>query len=284
MLPTGNSRRVALKAIVLPLVLSLVLFMNTLAAEPPPLTLNGQLTQGGLIRAQTAAAAKVYLDDRALQVSASGDFIFGFTADAPEQVKLILEMPDGQRTEKILEIAQRTYEVQRIDGLDPKKVRPPPEVHERIAREVTMISRVRTISSDNLDAFDEFIWPLKGTITGVYGSRRILNGQPRSPHYGVDIAAPEGTAVKAPAGGTVSLIEDMYFSGITMVIDHGYGLSSTLLHLSKAHAAVDERVEQGQVIAEVGATGRVTGPHLDWRINWFGSRLDPQSVVPPAAP
>ena len=145
-----------------------------------------------------------------------------------------------------------------------------------------MISKIRGISSPNLDAFDEFVWPVEGVITGVYGSRRILNGQPRSPHYGVDIACPEGSEIQAPAGGVVRMIEDMYFSGITMVVDHGYGLSSTFLHLSKVRVAVNEHVEQGQIIAEVGATGRVTGPHLDWRINWFERRLDPQSIAQPA--
>ena len=259
-----------------------VLFMSTAAAEIPSLELNGQLMQGGVVRARTIAGSKVYLDGRLLQISESGDFIFGLTADAPEQVWLTVHTPDGRRIEEKLKITRRDYEVQRIDGLDPKKVSPPPEVYERIANEVQMISKTRGISSPHLDAFDEFVWPVEGVITGVYGSRRILNGQPRSPHYGVDIACPEGTEIQAPAGGIVRMIEDMYFSGITMVIDHGYGLSSTFLHLSKVRVAPNERVEKGQIIAEVGATGRVTGPHLDWRINWFERRLDPQSIAQPA--
>ena len=259
-----------------------ILFMGTASAELPSLELHGQLMQGGVVRAKTIAGSKVYLDERLLQISENGNFIFGLTSDAPEQVQLAVHTPDGQRIERSLEIAQRSYEVQHIDGLDPKKVSPPPEVYERIAKESEMIGRIRQISSPNLDAFDEFVWPVDGVITGVYGSRRILNGQPRSPHYGVDIACPEGTKIQAPAGGIVRMIEDMYFSGITMVIDHGYGLSSTFLHLSKARVALNEHVEQGQIIAEVGATGRVTGPHLDWRINWFERRLDPQSIAQPA--
>ena len=260
-----------------------VLFMGMAAAETPSLELHGQLTQGGVIRAQTTAGSKVYLDGRLLQISEKGDFIFGLTADAPKQVQLTVHTPDGRLIEENLKITRRNYEVQRIDGLEPSKVNPPAEVYERIAKEVKMISKIRDISSPNLDAFDEFVWPVEGMITGVYGSRRILNGQPRSPHYGVDIACPEGTEIKAPAGGIVRMIEDMYFSGITMVIDHGYGLSSTFLHLSKVRVAVNERVEQGQIIAEVGATGRVTGPHLDWRINWFERRLDPQSIAQPTS-
>ena len=256
--------------------------MGTASAEVPSLELRGQLIQGGVVRARTIAGSKVYLDGRLLQVSENGDFIFGLTSDAPEHARLAVHMPDGRRIEENLRIAGRSYEVQRIDGLDPNKVSPPPEVYERIANEVEMIVKIRDISSPNLDAFDEFIWPVEGIITGVYGSRRILNGQPRSPHYGVDIACPEGTEIQAPAGGVVRMITDMYFSGITMVIDHGYGLSSTFLHLSKVSVALNERVEQGQIIAEVGATGRVTGPHLDWRINWFERRLDPQSIAQPA--
>ena len=259
-----------------------VLFMSMAAAEIPSLELHGQLMQGGVVRAQTIAGSKVYLDGRLLQISENGDFIFGLTADAPEQVRLAVHTPDGRRIEEKLKITRRDYEVQRIDGLDPNKVSPPPEVYERIAKEVQMISKIRGISSPNLDAFDEFVWPVEGVITGVYGSRRILNGQPRSPHYGVDIACPEGSEIQAPAGGVVRMIEDMYFSGITMVVDHGYGLSSTFLHLSKARVELNERVEKGQIIAEVGATGRVTGPHLDWRINWFERRLDPQSIAQPA--
>ena len=263
-------------------VLLFVLFISTSSAELPLLELRGELMQGDVVRAKTIAGSTVYLDDRLLQVSENGNFIFGLTADAPKQVRLTIDAPDGRHLEQNLAVEQRSYKVQRIDGLDPKKVSPPPEVYDRIAREVEMIGQVRHINSPNLDAFDEFIWPVDGIITGVYGSRRILNGQPRSPHYGVDIACPTGTAIQAPAGGTVTMIKDMYFSGITMVIDHGYGLSSTFLHLNKARVALDERVEQGQVIAEVGATGRVTGPHLDWRINWFERRLDPQSIASPA--
>ena len=259
-----------------------VLFMGTAAAEIPSIELHGQLMQGGVVRAQTIPGSKVYLDGRLLQISENGDFIFGLTSDAPKQVQLAVHTLDGRLIEEKLKITRRDYEVQRIDGLDPNKVSPPPEVYERIAKEVGMISKIRGISSSNLDAFDEFVWPVEGVITGVYGSRRILNGQPRSPHYGVDIACPEGTEIQAPAGGVVRMVEDMYFSGITMVIDHGYGLSSTFLHLSKARVALNERVEKGQIIAEVGATGRVTGPHLDWRINWFERRLDPQSIAQPA--
>ena len=248
----------------------------------PLLKLHGQLMQGGVIRAQTVVGSEVYLDGQLLQISENGDFIFGLTADAPEQVRLAVHTPDGRRIEEELKIIRRNYEVQRINGLDPNKVSPPPEVYERIAKEVRKISEIRGINSSNLDAFDKFFWPVEGVITGVYGSRRILNGQPRSPHYGVDIACPEGSEIQAPAGGVVRMIEDMYFSGVTMVVDHGYGLSSTFLHLSKVRVAVNERVEQGQIIAEVGATGRVTGPHLDWRINWFERRLDPQSIAQPA--
>ena len=255
--------------------------MSAATAELLSFESHEPIAQGSVVRAKTIAGAKVYLGDRLVQVSDNGDFIFGLAADEPEQIQITIDTPDGRQLERQLAVVQRTYEVQHIDGLAPDKVNPPPQVYERIAREAEMIRQIRQVYSEHLDAFDEFVWPVEGIITGVYGSRRILNGQPRSPHYGVDIACPQGTEIRSPAGGMVRMIEDMYFSGITMVIDHGYGLSSTFLHLSKARVALNERVEQGQIIAEVGATGRVTGPHLDWRINWFERRLDPQSIAQP---
>ena len=125
-----------------------------------------------------------------------------------------------------------------------------------------------------------FQWPTEGIITGVYGSRRFYNGKAGRPHYGIDIAAPQGSHVVAPASGTITLVHDnMYFSGGTIIMDHGHGISSTFIHLHKSHVKVGDKVEQGQLLAEIGSTGRSTGPHLDWRMNWFDQRLDPQLLV-----
>lgn len=262
-------------------IIALLISVTVPAHAAPPLELYGQLTQGAMVRARTVPDAQVYLDDRALEVSQSGDFVFGFGRDAPPHALIKVYLPDGNILERELKIAQREYVVQRIDGLAQHQVSPPPQVHERIAEEAAMVGAVRRHHSLKRDVFDEFLWPAQGTITGVYGSSRILNGQPRSPHYGVDIACAEGSLVRAPAGGSITLVHDMYFSGLTVVLDHGYGISSTFLHLHKALVEVGSRVARGQPIAQVGASGRATGAHLDWRVNWFERRLDPQLVAQP---
>src|SRR5690606_22525561 len=163
-------------------------------------------------------------------------------------------------------------------------VTPPPEVAARIEREALQVAAARAIDSDLQTFLDGFAWPLTGRISGVYGSQRIYNGKPGRPHFGVDVAAPVGTRVRAPADGAVILAEpDLFFSGGTLIVDHGYGVSSTLMHLSTVLVKTGDRVLAGQEVAEVGPTGRASGPHLDWRINWFNVRLDPQLIAPPMA-
>ena len=262
----------------------LLAFAPPLAGDPlgdPPASLDGDFLQGGMVRGRTAPGAEVRLDGTAVRVSADGRFIIGFGRDAPARSVLEVVLPDGERSRRVVAVRQRTYEVQRIDNLDENLVTPPPETFARIRQEQALIAEVRRRTLDHQDCFGKFQWPLTNTITGVYGSARILNGRPRSPHYGIDIAAPAGTVVRAPAGGVVTLVHDMYFSGTTLVLDHGYGVSSTFLHLSKALVAPGAHVVQGTPIAEVGASGRVTGAHLDWRVNWLERRLDPQLLAGP---
>lgn len=249
------------------------------------LTLEGEFVQGGLVHGRTEPDSQVRLGERPVRVSRSGRFVIGFGRDAAPRAELVVKHPGGREERRILEIRRRNYEVQRIDGLPERMVTPPPEVLARIRAEAASIARARARDSDSEDFAAGFLWPLEeGTITGVYGNRRVLNGQPRQPHYGVDIAAPQGTVVYAPASGSVSLAhEDMYFSGGTLIIDHGHGLSSTLIHMSELLVAEGSRVDRGQPIGKVGATGRATGPHLDWRINWFKQRLDPQLAADPFA-
>jgi len=263
-----------------------VLLAGALAAAAPaaekPLALEGDFTQGGLVIGTAAPGARVVLDGRPLRVGDSGRFLLGFGRDARPAAELVVTYPDGTRRARSLTISQRAYEVQRIDGLPPKMVTPEPAVLERIRREQALVAAAR--ERDTAAAFFEsgFIWPCLGPISGVYGSQRILNGEPRQPHFGIDIAAPAGTPVRAPADGVVVLVHpDMYFSGGTVIIDHGHGLSSAFLHLSRVTAGQGQRLRQGEVFAEVGATGRVTGAHLDWRMNLFSERLDPQLLVPP---
>ena len=240
------------------------------------------MTQGGLAEGQVAPGSRVYYGDRRLKLSADGRFILGFGRDAAARLSLTLIEPDGRVTTEELQIAPRHYKIQRINGISKRKMEPDAADLRRIRAEAEQVRQARRTDSDLPYFTARFRWPVTGRISGVYGSQRILNGEPRRPHFGVDIAAPTGTPVKAPAAGRVTLAHSgMFFSGRTLIIDHGHGLSSSFLHLHKILVKTGQSVQPGQVIAEVGATGRVTGPHLDWRINWFEQRLDPALLVPP---
>jgi len=251
------------------------------AALATDLTLKGELTQGSLMRGYAPSASQVLLNDMPLKLSVEGYFAFGFGRDAKLSHELSWLDEQGQKHSKQLELQPRTYQEQKIQGVASKYVSPPKEVSERIAQDNQQIGQARSLNDERIDFYQEFIWPAAGPISGVYGSRRVFNGVPKRPHFGVDVAGPTGTPVYAPANGVVTLFEpDMYYSGGTMIIDHGHGVSSTFLHLSKGHVQAGTKVKQGDLVAEIGATGRVTGAHLDWRINWFKERLDPALLVP----
>jgi len=193
--------------------------------------------------------------------------------------------PDGKEETWTLTIRAREYDIQRIEGLPQKMVTPPAETLARIRAESAKVRAARDIDSAETHFSVPFIWPAKGRISGVYGSQRILNGEPRQPHFGVDVAAPTGTPVHAPAAGEIRLAElDLYYSGGTIILDHGHGLSSSFLHMSRVDVVVGQQVAQGEVIGAIGATGRVTGAHLDWRMNWFEQRLDPALLVAAQVP
>lgn len=244
--------------------------------------LSGQAVQGGMMVGSTSPGGRVFQDGQAVRVSAQGDFLLGFTRDAPADSMLNIKLPSGKVIKRSLKVATREYQIQRIDGLPKAKVTPrKPEDLARIRRDIAEAKKARSRDDDRQDFLTGFEWPVQGPISGVYGSQRILNGKPRRPHFGVDIAVPVGTPVRAPAPGIVTLaVPDMFFSGGTLIIDHGHRLSSSFLHLSKLHVNVGDRVEQGDLVAEVGATGRVTGAHLDWRMNLRDRRIDPQLLVP----
>jgi hypothetical protein len=259
------------------LLLLLLVAMPVTAAE---LDLRGHFTPGGLVFGRTCADCRVVFQGRQVPVTATGDFIIGFGRDAALEKELLVQSPDGQVRQQQIQLEPRDYRIQRIDGISQRLMEPSPEDLERIGREAAEISVVRQLVKENRDFLEPFSWPLTGRITGVYGSQRIFNGEPRQPHFGIDIAAPRGTRVKAPAGGIVTYVHPgMFFAGTTLVVDHGHGLSSTFLHLHEILVEVGQHVTRGQLIATVGATGRVTGPHLDWRLNWFDVRLDPALVV-----
>jgi murein DD-endopeptidase MepM/ murein hydrolase activator NlpD len=246
-------------------------------------TLKGELIQGGLVYGKAPPGSEVSQDGQPVRVSDDGDFLLGFTRDAPATSQLRIELPGGQVEERSLDVAAREYRIQRIDGLPKRKVTPrSPEDLARIRRDAVLVGKARARDDNRQDFLGGFVWPVIGPISGVYGSQRILNGEPRRPHFGVDVAAPVGTPVRAPAAGIVTLAEpDLFFSGGTLIIDHGHKLTSSFLHLHKLHVKVGDRVEQGDLIAEVGATGRVTGAHLDWRMNLRNRRIDPELLVPP---
>jgi len=249
-------------------------------AGASPVTLRGDWCQGHLIRGQADPGALAWLNDKPLRVSGQGAFVFGFSRDETGTQSLKVKRLDGSVWEHAATPCVREYKIQRIDGLPSKQVTPDEESLQRIRQEGARAAAARKFDEADTAVFAEFIWPARGPISGVYGSQRILNGQPRRPHFGVDVAAPTGTTVVAPAAGVVRMAHpDMYFSGGTLIVDHGFGVTSSFLHLSKIVVEEGQRVEQGQKIAEIGATGRVTGPHLDWRMNWFKVRVDPQPLV-----
>lgn len=258
-------------------------FPGTGAGKTPPLLeLRGEWRQGSVLFGRVEPGATVSFNGRALRVSDRGWFVIGLDRDEPSPGKLVVAR-DGVATLRTeVGIQPRQYDIQRIDGLPPSQVTPPPEAQARISQDYKQVREARHRDSPNTDLFGRFIWPSVGPISGVFGSQRILNGAPKQPHYGVDVALPTGSPVVAPAGGVVSLAEpDMYYTGGTIMIDHGHGLSSAFLHLSRLHVKSGQTVKQGDLIGEIGATGRATGPHLDWRVNWFDARVDAQLLAGP---
>ncbi len=257
---------------------SFLFFFLTMPAQA--LDLEGSFKQGGMVIGQTEPGGKIFLGEKEVLVSPEGRFVIGFGRDENENVILKLISPAGITEELTLTIEPQTYKIERVDGLPERTVTIPEEEKLRRQKEQGMVREARSRVTGFLDWAGGFLKPAEGRITGVYGSQRILNGQPRWPHYGLDIAGDTGTPVLAPAGGIVRLAEkDFLLEGGIIIIDHGFGVNSTFLHLSKIAVNVGQRVEQGDDIGAIGMTGRATGPHLDWRINWGSVRLDPALVL-----
>ncbi|MEW6991589.1 M23 family metallopeptidase [Colwelliaceae bacterium 6441] len=258
---------------------SLVFAMPVLANNEE-FTLSGAIEQGGFVLGKTSHVNTVLFDNKPLALSTTGHFVLGFGRDDTNKHSLVIKKPDGTTFVKSLTPKTRQYKIQRVEGIAKKIMKPNPKSVARAKKDSAQVKLARTTLSNSLAFSQGFIAPIKGTITGVYGSQRYYNGEPKSPHYGLDYAGKKGDPVKAPADGIIILFEpDMFYSGGTMIIDHGHGITSSFLHLSNSYVNVGDKVSKGQVVAAVGSSGRATGPHLDWRINWFQIRLDPMLVL-----
>lgn len=257
-----------------------ILLAGTSHAHAGKLVLKGDYIQGGMVVGRAEPPARVQLNGKMLKVGKSGLFVFGFGRNAKPKAMLRAIFPDGSIESRPLKIKKQKYRISRIDGLPKSKVTPSKLDMTRIRREYRMINRARARFTQTPWFIDGFIWPAIGRISGVYGSQRILNGKPRRPHYGLDVAAPRGTPVWAAAPGIIALAEpDFFFTGGTVIIDHGYGVNSVYSHLHTLHVMPGDKVKRGDLVAEIGTTGRSTGPHLDWRVNIFNTRLDPRRLV-----
>ena len=239
----------------------------------------GKFLQGHYIIGITDPSAKIIIDKKNVKVSSDGYFVFGIDRDRKFDL-VITKITNGKKEKIVKKILKRKYNIQRIDGLEESKVTPPESVYKRIREENNKIGEARAINSDLSFFKNQFIMPVKGIISGVYGSQRILNGKPRWPHYGIDIAAKKGTLIKSSGSGVVTMAEeDLYYTGGTIIMDHGHGISTIYSHLETVMVSIGDKINKGDIIGTVGSTGRSTGPHLDFRLNWFQTRLDPMSIL-----
>jgi murein DD-endopeptidase MepM/ murein hydrolase activator NlpD len=255
---------------------------------PSRIALTGTLEQGSLTVGRATPGATVTLDGAPLHVSSDGVFAFGFAYDQTGPATLLASFADGTQEKREITPVVRKYDIQRINGLPEPLVTPPPDVQQRIRSEHASVAEARMRDTDGLAFVQSFDWPAAGIISGVFGSQRILNGEPKAPHFGVDIAAPVGSPIHAPADGIVSNCGDYYLEGGFTLIDHGHGVSTCYFHQSKRMVTEGDRVSRGEPIGLIGQTGRATGPHVHWGMNWFQMRLDPsrstRTPAPPPAP
>jgi len=257
----------------------ILIIFSLIPANLYAIEFKGKFLQGHYIIGQTDPSAQIIIGKKEVKVSDDGFFVFGIDRDRKFDLT-ITKIQDGKKEKIIKKVLKRKYNIQRIDGLEESKVTPPESVYKRIKEENNKIGKARAINSDLPFFKNQFIMPVEGIISGVYGSQRILNGKPKWPHYGIDIAAKQGTEIKSSGTGIVTMAEDdLYYTGGTVIMDHGHGISTIYSHLENVMVKVGDEVKQGEIIGTVGSTGRSTGPHLDFRINWFQTRLDPMSIL-----
>jgi murein DD-endopeptidase MepM/ murein hydrolase activator NlpD len=245
------------------------------AADDVRFTLAGAMEQGSLVSGDAPPGSLVVLDGRPLAVTPDGHFVFGFDFDQIKPALVTVRYPDGGGDSRSFTPKPRQYEIQRVNGLPQATVTPPPEVKARIAKEAETVYLARLTQSAGTDFLSGFDWPAPGVLSGTFGSQRIDNGVKMAPHFGVDMAAPVGTPIHAPAAGAILISDDYYLDGGFILMDHGQGVTTCYLHQSKRMVKAGEMVKRGQLIGLIGRTGRATGPHLHWAMNWFQVRLDP---------
>ncbi|WND01603.1 M23 family metallopeptidase [Temperatibacter marinus] len=260
--------------------LILLTSMPLLSVEGHQFRFDGDLKQGGLIKGQVTPGSKILFDGNPIKVGDKGHFVLGFGRDYKAVAFIKVSYPDGMSSKHELMISPREFDIERVDGLPPKTVSPPKSWLARRKIENGRVRKGRSFKTDELFWFWGFKKPAEGRFSGFYGSQRILNGKPRSPHYGLDIANKTGTPVTAPASGVVRLAaSDFLLEGGIIIIDHGFGVTSTLFHLHSVDVKEGQFIEKGKAIGSIGSTGRSSGPHVDWRLNWGNVRLDPGLVI-----
>jgi biotin carboxyl carrier protein len=262
----------------------LVVAQDVVPAAPVPqeerVVFPASVPQGALVFGKVPPGSQVRYRERLLRATGYGTVAFGVGRDETGPLKVEVTLPSGRVEPVSIAVTPRDWPVEHVNGVPPKTVNPPPEIAARIQREQALVTAARERDDERTDFALPFQWPVQGRISGRFGNARVYNGQPGAGHSGMDIAAPDGTPVKAPAGGVVTFASpDLYLTGGTVLLDHGHGVSSNFLHLSRIDVKVGDRIEPGQVIGAVGATGRATGPHLHWGMNWFDTRIDPLLVL-----
>ena len=262
----------------------LVVAQDVVPAAPVPqeerVMFPASVPQGALVFGKVPPGSQVRYRERLLRATGYGTVAFGVGRDETGPLKVDVTLPSGRMEPVSIAVTPRDWPVEHVNGVPPKTVNPPPEIAARIQREQALVTAARERDDERTDFALPFQWPVQGRISGRFGNARVYNGQPGAGHSGMDIAAPDGTPVRAPAGGVVTFASpDLYLTGGTVLLDHGHGVSSNFLHLSRIDVKVGDRIEPGQVIGAVGATGRATGPHLHWGMNWFDTRIDPLLVL-----
>lgn len=250
------------------------------AADVLGIRFPASVQQGAMVIGKVPTGSTVRYANRDLRVTGYGSVVFGVGRDQSGSVTVEVQVPGAPTRSIDIAVTPRDWPIERIHGVPPKTVNPPKAIADRIAREQAQVVAVRTRNDARTGFAQQFTWPVQGRISGRFGNQRVYNGTPKSPHSGMDIAVATGTPVKAPADGVVTFADTgLYLTGGTLVLDHGHGISSNFLHLSRIDAKVGDTVRQGDVVAAVGATGRATGPHLHWGMNWFDVRIDPLLVL-----